>query len=76
MLNGHCVCPATDTCAFVQERRPGAGTSTQHKRPSVRTPRVGPGRGGNQPQVPREGFLKSSSSALFMGTRLLGILII
>ena len=54
LVNGHCVCPATDTWAFVEERSPGGVTSTQHKRPSVQTPREGPRRGGNPTPDPLE----------------------
>lgn len=28
LVNGHCVCPATDTCVFVGERRPGHDINT------------------------------------------------
>lgn len=75
-MNGHCVYPATDTWAFVAERRPGAVTSAQHKRPSVQAPARAPGAVGTSTRSLREGSFKSNASALFMKTRLLGILII
>lgn len=76
-MNRYCVCAATDTLAFVGEKQVRAVTSRQHKQLSVQ--RLGEDfhLGGKMAQCAwSEVLFKFHSNALFMKTRLLGILII
>lgn len=63
--------------AFVGEKQVGAATPAPDKRLSVQGRGEGFHLGGNPaPRAPREVRFKFNSDALFMKTRLLGILII
>lgn len=76
-MNGHCVWAATDTLAFVGEKQVGAAPAAPDKQLSVQGRGEGSHLGGNTaPRAPREVRFKFNSNALFMKTRLLGILII